>query len=178
MITVRQLQAADRQAIPAIDVGEADSLVYRAIDGELQVVEHAWQRERWDAARWQEILTGWDETLKTDLLLGAYDGEQIVGVAGLRHQLTPTMGQLTSLYVSRTHRKQGVASQLVQAVFQLLTAAGPLAIYVSAKPSIAAVNFYLRQGFRPTTEPDRFLFDLHPLDIHMVRPRQGTMETA
>jgi len=177
MITIRQLQAADRTAIPAIDVGEEDSRVYRAIDGQLHVVEDAWQRPRWDVARWQEILAGWDKTLKTDLLLGAYDGAQIVGVAGLRYKLTATMGQLTSLYISRTHRKQGVASQLVQAVLRLLTADGPQAIYVSAKPSIPAVNFYMHHGFRLTAEPDPFLFDLHPLDIHMVRPQQDTPAT-
>ncbi len=178
MITVHQLQQTDRQQIPAIDVGEEGSFVYRVIDGDLQVVAHRWQRPRWDAARWQEILTGWDEQLKTDLLFGAYDGDQIVGVAGLRYKLTPTMGQLTSLYVSRTHRQQGVASQLIQTVFRLLTANGPQAIYVSAKPSIPAVTFYMRQGFRLTAEPDPFLFDLHPLDIHMVRPKPATKEES
>ena len=36
-------------------------------------------------------------------------------------------------------------------------------------PTESAVGFYLRQGFRPTAEPDPELLALEPEDIHMAR---------
>jgi hypothetical protein len=41
---------------------------------------------------------------------------------------------------------------------------------VSATESESAVSFYLSQGFRPTATPNPQMFELEPLDIHMVRP--------
>jgi ribosomal protein S18 acetylase RimI-like enzyme len=170
MIEVRQLQPGDLARVTDIDVAEEGVEMYKVIDGQLQLVAKEWQRPHWDTEQWPLRLQSWAEKLKPDLYLGAYDGEQMAGIAGLRYQLTPTMAQLTSLYINRDHRHQGVASQLVRELFRLGQAGGAQAIYVSSKPSIPAVGFYMRQGFRLTAEPHPYLFELHPLDIHMVRP--------
>ena len=42
-------------------------------------------------------------------------------------------------------------------------------VAVNPAPTESAVGFYLRQGFRPTAEPDPELPALEPEDIHMVR---------
>ncbi|MCB0108874.1 MAG: GNAT family N-acetyltransferase, partial [Caldilineaceae bacterium] len=118
---------------------------------------------------WPQRLQSWAQKLKPDCYLGAYDGERMVGIAGLRYRLTPTMAQLTSLYVDVNYRRQGVAHQLVEEVFRLSRESGAQTIYVSSKPSIPAVGFYRRHGFQPTNVPHPALFAQQPLDIHMVR---------
>ncbi len=156
--------------VTALDVAESGTQRYRVVDGQLQIFEQTWQRPFWDRDHWTQILAKWTSKLKPDRYVGAYAEETLVGVAGLRERLTPTMAQLTSLYIDRHHRQQGIASQLVQAVFYLSAGSGAQAIYVSAKPSIPAVGFYTHHGFCVTKHPDPDLFALEPLDIHMVRP--------
>lgn len=169
MIEVRQLQADNLEGVIEINVFEVGTQWYRNIDGHLQIFEKEWQRPAWDAEQWPAKLAQWAKKLKPDLYLGAFADARMVGIAGLRYRLTPTMAQLTSLYIDRHHRHQGVASQLVQEVFRLCQESGAEAIYVSSKPSIPAVGFYTRQGFRLTTEPHPEMFALEPQDIHMVK---------
>ena len=170
MIEIRQLNPADLPRVADIDVSEEVSQRHRMIDGQLQIVEDNWQRPRWDAKQWQRNLERWAETLKSDGYLGAFDGAKMVGFAGLRYQLQPTMAELTLLWIDRSYRHQGVATRLVGEVFRLCKAKGAKSIYVSSTPTIPAVSFYMRQGFRPTSEPDPYLFELEPQDIHMVGP--------
>lgn len=170
MFTIRQLQPDDLAGVIDIDVAETGSQRYKVMNGQLDLIEQAWERPFWDAEAWPRRLQSWAEKLEPDLYLGAYAGERMVGIAGLRYQLTPTMAQLTSLYIDRNHRRLGVAQQLVQEVFRLSQAKRAQAIYVSSKPSIPAVGFYTRQGFCLAAEPHPDLFELQPLDIHMVRP--------
>jgi len=170
MIQLRESLILTLDDVTALDVAESGAQRYRVVDGELQVFEQHWQRPFWDRAHWEKSLAKWTTKLKPDRYVGAYEEETLVGLAGLRYRLTPTMAQLTSLYIDRHHRQQGIASQLMQTVFHLSAASGAQAIYVSAKPSIPAVGFYTRHGFRVTDQPDPDLFALEPLDIHMVRP--------
>lgn len=169
MIQLHELPLLTLDAVTAIDVSESGDQRYVLVDGQLQLVTEHWQRAFWDRAQWARMLTKWTTKFKPDRYVVAYADEQMVGLAGLRNQLTPTMAQLTSLYIDRRHRQQGIAGQLVQTVFGLATANGATAIYVSAKPSIAAVRFYTRQGFQVTSEPHPEPFALEPTDIHMIK---------
>lgn len=169
MIEIRQLKPDDLGQTAQIDVSEKGTSKYKFVNGQLQIVEEAWRRARWDADQWQSNLERWAETLKSDLYLGGFDGYQMVGFAGLRYQLTPLMADLTLLWITRTHRHQGVATQLVQEVFRLCKDEGADSIYVSSTPTVPAVSFYMKRGFRPTDEPDPTLFALQPLDIHMTK---------
>ncbi len=168
-VAIRQLAEHELSRVHEIDVSETGTVIYRYRDGTLQTVPEQWSRPQWTAEAWQKHLQQWISDLHPDLFLGAFDGEQLVGLASLRYQLTSTMAQLTTLHISRNYRRQGVASALVQEVIWLAQEDGAQALYVSAVESASAVNFYLRQGFRPTDEPDPVLFALEPNDIHMVR---------
>jgi len=168
MIDIRAVDDSDLEGITAIDVSESGEQRYQVVGGELQVVEQAWQRTFWDADDWPRRLQSWAQKLKPDRYLGAYDGEQMVGIASLRYRLTPTMAQLTSLYIDVNYRRQRVAHRLVEEIFRLSRDNGVQMIYVSSKPSIPAVGFYTRQGFQHTTEPHPALYALQPEDIHMV----------
>ncbi len=167
-IVIRQLAGHELDHVHEIDVSETGTVIYRSVDGALQTVPEQWARPQWTAEGWQAHLQHWMTDLHPDLFLGAFDGEQLVGLASLRYRLTSTMAQLTTLHVSRTHRRRGVATALVQEVIQLVKEPGAQALYVSAVESTSAVNFYMSQGFRPTDEPDPVLFALEPNDIHMV----------
>lgn len=169
MIEIRQLDNDTMSDIAAIDVSETGTERYKVRDGQLQLVEEAWQRPRWNAKQWTQTIERWATKLEPDLYLGAYIDGKIVGLATLRYHLTPVMAQLTSLHVDRAHRRQGVAGRLMQEVFHLVKRPDVTAIYVSATPSSGAVRFYLRQGFQPTATPDPHQFALEPFDIHMVK---------
>ena len=170
MIELRTVRTPDLNDIAAIDVTESGDRRYQFVEGQLQIVDQSWQRDRWDAEAWPRRVANWAEKLKPDLYVAAYADAQMVGIAGLRYQLTSTMAQLTSLYIDLNHRRQGVAHQLVQEVFRLSQEHGAQTIYVSSKPSIPAVGFYMRQGFQVTSDPDSHLFAMQPLDIHMIKP--------
>lgn len=169
MIKIREIDQAGMADVSAIDVAECGEERYQFVDGELSVFQQTWQRPFWDEEAWQQRLAAWKEKLKPDLYLGAYDGKRMVGIAGLRYRLTPTMAQLTSLYIDRHYRRQGVAHQLTEEIFRLSRESRAQAIYVTSKPSVPAVGFYLRHGFQPTHKPDPALYAALPLDIHMVR---------
>ncbi len=166
---IRELTEFKPREAAQIDVAEQGMKRYQMVEGQLQLIEQSWQRPTWDQAAWRDRLVKWAEKLKPDLYLGAYREDRMVGLAGLRHQLQPTMAQLTSLYIDNHHRRQGVAQRLVQEVFRLSRAHGAECIYVSSTPSVPAVAFYMRQGFQPTEKPDPTLFALEPADIHMLK---------
>jgi ribosomal protein S18 acetylase RimI-like enzyme len=88
----------------------------------------------------------------------------------MRYQLAPGLAQLTTLHTSQSHRRQGVARRLLEAVSKRAQAQGATALYVSATPSESAVGFYLSQGFQIAAEPNAEMFALEPEDIHLVRP--------
>ncbi|MEZ4860647.1 MAG: GNAT family N-acetyltransferase [Caldilineaceae bacterium] len=164
---IRQLAEHDLTRSHAIDVSESGNVIYRYTDGALQTTVEQWAHPRWTPEEWQRRLQHWMADLHPDLFLGAFVDERLVGLASLRYRLTETMAQLTTLHISRTYRRQGVATALTQAVIRLVKAQGAQTLYVSATESASAVNFYLSQGFRPTGEPHPTLFALEPNDIHM-----------
>jgi GNAT superfamily N-acetyltransferase len=101
-------------------------------------------------------------------LLGAFDGAVLAGLAIYRPRLSADVGNLALLHVSRTHRRQGIASRLTAEVARLARADGAGRLYVSATPSDSAVGFYRSRGFEPTDAPNPELFALEPDDIHMT----------
>jgi len=112
---------------------------------------------------WQPILA------RGGTLVGAFDGDGLVGVAIYRPRLTLDTANLAVLHVSRGHRRNGIASRLTEEVVRLARADGARRLYVSATPSVPTVEFYRSRGFEPTDEPNEELFALEPDDIHMLR---------
>jgi N-acetylglutamate synthase-like GNAT family acetyltransferase len=107
-------------------------------------------------------------TLRPDVMVGAFAGDELVGLASLRYRLEADMAQLTTLHVSAGYRRQGVATLLFGEIARLARASGARRLYVSAAPTESAVGFYTRRGFRPTEEPNAEMLALEPEEIHMT----------
>jgi ribosomal protein S18 acetylase RimI-like enzyme len=169
-ITIRQLAEHELRLAQGIDVSEDGQLLYRYRNGELTTEPRAWHRPAWDAAQWEDKLTTWAQVLRWDVVIGAFDGATLVGLASLRYRLTETMAQLVSLHVSRAYRRHGVATRLLDEVVRLARQSGARELYVSATESESAIGFYTRHGFAPTAHVNQRLYDLEPEDIHMTLP--------
>ncbi|HLN64830.1 MAG TPA: GNAT family N-acetyltransferase [Symbiobacteriaceae bacterium] len=169
MITVRLLTPADFAKATEIDVTESGSLIHRQVGEELTEETKAWSRRPWSPERYQQLIETWADILKANgAVLGAFDGDRLVGEAAWRPRLTETMSQLESLHISAACRRQGVARQLVTEVIRLARESGATQLYVSGTPTPSAVGFYRRMGFAPTATPHPALLALEPEDIHMT----------
>jgi GNAT superfamily N-acetyltransferase len=113
-------------------------------------------------AEWQPLLAA------GATLLGAFEGDALLGFAIYRPRIDDGVANLAVLHVSRSARRRGVASRLVEEVARLARASGARRLYVSATPSGSAVGFYRSRGFAPTDTPDPALLAKEPDDIHMV----------
>jgi GNAT superfamily N-acetyltransferase len=118
---------------------------------------------------WQPILE------QGGILIGAFDGDSLVGIAIYRPRISEGMANLSVLHVSRSYRRRGIGSLLGEEVARLARADGARHLYVSATPSVPTVDFYRRHGFEPTDEPNEALFALEPLDIHMIRQLRSSL---
>jgi len=167
-VTIRRLSEHDVHLAQGIDVSEDGQFLYRYRNGALTTEQRAWHRPAWDAADWEDKLTTWAQVLRWDVVLGAFDGATLVGMASLRYRLTETMAQLVSLHVSRAYRRHGVATQLVDELIRLAKQNNVSELYVSASETESAIRFYTRHGFAPTAHVNQRLFDLEPDDIHMT----------
>ena len=107
-------------------------------------------------------------------MIGAFDGETLVGVGLLTPEIRPGLAQLVYLYVSSPHRREGVASSITRRLLKLAWGLGAESVYVSATPSQSAVEFYRSFGFVPTAQPLPELYAQEPADIHMVLQLDGS----
>jgi GNAT superfamily N-acetyltransferase len=174
VITYRILVENELDRIREIDRTERVRIGYRIEAGKLvrEVVS-------WDVPNWSDgtpehsherIITAVNATLAAGgTAFGAFDGKRLVGLSTYRPWLTETTAQLGQLHVSRSHRRRGIASALLDAVIDLAVRDGARALYVSATPSESAIGFYLAHGFALADKPHPRLYALEPEDIHLIR---------
>jgi ribosomal protein S18 acetylase RimI-like enzyme len=180
LIAIRHLHPSELRRIGEVDRSEHVTQEYAYRHGALEARavnvhvgpwslsgegEHSVRRR---IADWQPILA------RGGLLLGAFDGDALAGFAIYRPRIGDGVANLAALFVSRSHRRRGIASQLTRETARLARASGARRLYVSATPSGSAVGLYRSHGFAPTDEPDPVLFALEPADIHMILELDGS----
>ena len=101
-------------------------------------------------------------------MLGAFDGDELFGVAVVEGAFEPPLAWLAFLHVSRPHRRRGVATALWDAAVAVAVTAGAEAMYVSAVPTGSAVGFYLSRGCELAEPVHPRLYALEPDDVHLV----------
>jgi GNAT superfamily N-acetyltransferase len=166
--TLVEMTASDLPRIAEIDRSEHITQQYRSRNGALELID---VDIRWDGPTKRELrhdIASWAPILdQGGVMLGAFDGDRLVGFAILDPSLSEDCAQLTALYVTRTHRGHGVGRSLTDEIVRLARAAGAERLYVSATQTRGTVEFYLAQGFEVLATPDPRLFALEPDDIHM-----------
>lgn len=174
MIAIRHMAASELVRIGEIDRSEHVTVEYAYRGGVLEKRAVDIRAPTWSPVGDHEHsvqgkIHDWQPTLdRGGTLVGAFDAETLAGFAIYRPRLAEGMANLSALFVSRSYRRTGVGSLLTGEVARLARGDGARRLYVSATPSGPTVEFYLRQGFEPTDEPDAALFALEPDDIHMI----------
>lgn len=168
---IRELARHEVRTLWSIDRSEVIDAMFRR-DGDALVLKP----ERHDVRGWPPgepeqygpiLLDCFD---RGGTFYGAFAGEALVGAAVLEsHFLGPRKDrlQLKFLHVSRSQRRAGLGSTLLERAVSRARELGARRLYVSATPSENTVRFYLRRGFRVTEEVDPALFALEPEDVHM-----------
>jgi GNAT superfamily N-acetyltransferase len=103
-------------------------------------------------------------------VIGAFEGDRLVGIGAVVPELRPSIAQLAYLHVTASARSRGVGRSLAERLEEVARSAGASEMVVSATPSENTVRFYMGRGFRPTSEPLPELVALEPDDVHLRRP--------
>ena len=176
MLATRHLAPTDLHLIGEIDRSEHVSVEY------LVVGEHLTTKPvDWDIPTFDPVGTGehsvhqqiehWKPVVERGAaLLGAFEGDQLLGLAIIDASFEPGLAWLAFLHVSRPFRRGGVATALWNEATRLAAEAGSVSVYVSAIRSGSAVSFYLSQGCSLTRTPHPILFEQEPEDIHLIYP--------
>ncbi|MBC6308314.1 GNAT family N-acetyltransferase [Listeria sp. FSL L7-1582] len=134
-------------------------------------------KEHYDIEGWLESeLTIYVQRLESlfdrdGIIIGAYEENVLVGLVSLESYLIDgkTM-KLDMLYISHDYRAKGLGRRLIDIISQEATELGGKELYISATPVRNTVDFYLRLGAELANPPDIYLFELEPLDIHLILP--------
>ncbi len=174
-IDIRELPHTDLQRIAEIDRSEHVKREFEIQNGKLVSKPVDCHIPNWSDDPSHDFsvhtqIRQWAPVLeKGGVLLGAFEGDNLAGLAILRYRLTKNMAQLAFLHVSNGYRRKGIGTRLTEEVIRLARTSGACTLYVSATPSESAVGFYLSHGFQPSKEIHPELFEMEPDDIHMTR---------
>jgi len=102
------------------------------------------------------------------LLFGAFDDNELKGLAAVDPWFEPGMAWLAYLHVTRPARRRGAATALWAEAARRGRAAGAERMYVSATPTGSAVGFYRRQGCQLANPAHPDLYAKEPDDIHLI----------
>jgi hypothetical protein len=172
---IRYLSADDLNLIGDIDRSEEIDVVYAVEDGELVSSAGNWVVPDWskngtgEHSVQQKIDACSPVLERGGVLLGAFEGDALAGLAVVEPEFEPGMAWLAFMHVGRSHRRRGAATALWAETARIAAAADANSIYVSATPSGSAVGFYLSKGcvLAPTPHPE--LHAEEPEDIHLIR---------
>ena len=148
---------------------------WRCVDGAWQLLPIAFT-EDWDLPRLREeadnLLRAIDEGM---LVIGAFDGEQVVGFAQLGERLG-SRGQyieLVGYHVSAPCRGQGIGRRLFGAVCDAARASGADKLYISAHSSKESQAAYRALGCVLADEVDPVRAEKEPCDVQMEYDLKG-----
>jgi GNAT superfamily N-acetyltransferase len=169
-IRIERLRAEDVALLARIDRSEHVDIQYAMRDGKLVEVPVVMADiPPWDADRVAAQLAFATPIVEAGgVLFGAFDGDDLAGIAIVDPDFEPPMAWFASLHVSRSFRRRGAATALWRACADIARDAGATTMYVSATETGSAVGFYFSQGCRLADPVHPGLFEHEPDDIHLV----------
>jgi GNAT superfamily N-acetyltransferase len=99
---------------------------------------------------------------------GAFDADDLLGLAVVDTSFERSVAWLAFLYVSRPYRRRGAASALWEAAVATAAEAAATFMYVSAVPTGSAVGFYLSRGCELADPVHPGLYAKEPDDIQLI----------
>lgn len=176
-IRIEQRSHTDMGLVASIDRSEHQTIRYSVVGGRLTAEPFDLAVPGWDPTGDGEhsvarLIEFWAPIVeKGATFLGAFENDGMIGFAIVDGALEPDRAWLGALYVSRPHRRRGVASALWAAAAEIARDSGATSMYVSATPSDSAVGFYLDRGCELAAyRVHPRLLALEPEDIHFVCP--------
>lgn len=169
LIEIRLLESSELDKIYQINRSEESEHRYCYIDGELNVLDEPLTITA-DAKFWDNHFEEWKRALESGAeAFGAFDDETLSGIVILDPNLAPGTERILALYVDLNHRLSGIAKSLYLKAQDAAKSRDSHTLYVCATPTDSSINFYLSQGFEPTSDPHQKLLEQHPNDIHMTK---------
>lgn len=175
MIHYAHLDRFDLAGFACLDRSDYSSTWCKIEDGLLVQEKREFRHPGFSQSQWDEIVEKWtDKLLRGEkLLIGAYDGETAIGVAGLdigqRYGRDSNMYNFGPMWVSKEYRGHGIGKKLFMMVQEEAEKLDIGGLYVSATPVPRTVGFYMRMGCELLSSPDPRLFAEEPEDIHMYK---------
>ncbi|WP_068694741.1 GNAT family N-acetyltransferase [Paenibacillus yonginensis] len=172
MINIRKMNLEQSGMLAQIDRSEYIRKIYRQTANGLEEENAGHDCASWDESSLRKLEQRFQEELRSGGAgFGAFEGERLVGFAVLAHQFRgPNRDrlQLDLMYVTRSHRRQGLGRRLMDEVKKEAVRRGARYLYISSTETDSAVNFYRSSGSEPVESVDKELFALEPEDIHMI----------
>ena len=170
-ITYRPLKANELVKLQEIDRTEYIAEIYVFENGQLVLKPEPCLAGTFEPDELEKMI-GQQQMLLTNggKVIGAFDGDRLVGIASVEHSRRGAHKdycKMDILYVSHAFRGKRIGHRLVQECKSVATSFGGSKLYVSATPTKATVDFYLKLGATLVKELDPKLFELEPLDIHL-----------
>lgn len=173
-MNIIRLKQTELDQINTIDRTELIEHIYYHENGQLVLKPERYDMKGFPHGELEEIISRQFSILENGgIVYGCFDGEKLIGVASHENSFigkhSDTL-KMDILFVSYGYRKKGIAKALLNAVTQSAKAVGANYLYISATPSENTVHFYLKCGARLAEfhEIDAKLFEMEPLDIHML----------
>ncbi len=152
-ITYRRLASAELSRVGEIDRTERIDALYVQQGARLELRSGDWSAPPWTPdGEGEHSIAGQRASLEHYLergavILGAFDGDRLVGIGVVVPHLQPAMAQLAYLHVSDGYRDRGIGGRLSDELERHAREAGDTELVVSATPSLNTVRFYERRGF-------------------------------
>lgn len=144
--------------------------VWRRMDGHYQITEHPFTDD-WPPERKRKKAA----ELRSDALtvFGAFDGETLIGFAGIRNQPVGNRLILDTMHVSQPYRRSGIGRALFRQTEAEAIRRKAGELYISAESAVETVAFYQAMGAEFTDAAIPEMVEAEPLDVQMVKKLSG-----
>ena len=170
-IIYRILSRNEIEKLGEIDRNEIIEEKYCFKDGNLILKKDYEEIKGWETGTENWIVSLQNNYDEGGLFYGAFLNETLVGIAALSGKFIGNEKdaiQLDTLFINKSHRRQGIAAKLVAILKEAAVQLNAKKMYVSSSESKNTVHFYMNVGFNVTTEHIEELFDVDcPDDIYM-----------
>jgi GNAT superfamily N-acetyltransferase len=171
-ISYTRLTRDQASQISAVDRTESVDGLYRVVDGSLRLEAAALEVGPWDERESHEYVTRLSQSIDSGgVAFGAWSASELLAFGSLA--ASPVGGdsnvlKLDMLYVGSRYRGRGIGRRLISLLSEEARSRSATALYVSATPSRATVEAYLRLGAVLLPSPDPELFEREPEDVHLI----------